>query len=276
MESDPIYCDMKYNNDSLPYSLWEQMGFRFGERGTHTSRTAMMTELTILLDECAEDATQEDYVRAIIDDNCLGKKTSSNRRLSGQRLRELYGLDPSLPIFRILRYCWYADEGARSLLALLAAMARDPLLRVTAAPVLQMRPGEELSRQKIKHGLGEITRGRLNENTLDKVVRNVCSTWTQSGHLEGRVRKIRQEVKPTSVVTAYAIFLGYLLGVRGLGLFETIWARVLDAPHQDLISLAIDAKRIGFLDISYCGGIIEVSVDRMLTEDERRLVREQN
>ena len=49
---------------------------------------------------------------------------------------------------------------------------------------------------------------------------------------------------------------------------------MLDTPREELISLAMDAKRFGFLDISYSGGMIEVSVDRMLTEDERRLIRE--
>jgi len=137
-----------------------------------------------------------------------------------------------------------------------------------------MQPGEELARQQIIDVLRESTRNRLNDSTLDKVVRNASSSWTQSGHLKGRVRKIRQKVEPTPVVTAYALLLGYLLGARGHGLFKTLWTKVLDTPREELISLAMDAKRFGFLAISYSGGIIEVSVDRMLTEDERKLIRE--
>jgi hypothetical protein len=274
MKNDPILADIKQDADSLPYTFWEQIGFRFGDKGTHTSRTIMLEELSLLLHECAEDATRDDYVTAIVDYNCLGKRTAATRRLSGQRMRELYGLDPSLPIFRVLRYFWYADEKGRPLLALLTAMARDPLLRVTSLPILRMQPGEELARQQMMDVLRESTRNRLNDSTLDKVVRNASSSWTQSGHLKGRVRKIRQKVEPTPVVTAYAVLLGYLLGVRGHGLFKTLWTKVLDTPPEELISLAMDAKRFGFLDISYSGGMIEVSVDRMLTEDERRLIRE--
>ncbi|OIQ10568.1 hypothetical protein MOOTH_25380 [Moorella thermoacetica] len=236
----------------------------------------MLEELSLLLRECVENATRDDYITAIIDNNCLGKRTAATRRLTSQRMRELYGLDPSLLIFRVLRYCWYADENGRPLLALLTALARDPLLRITSLPILRMQPGEELARQQMIDVLRESTGSRLNDSTLDKVVRNASSTWTQSGHLKGRVRKIRQKVDPTPVVTAYALLIGYLLGARGHSLFKTLWAKVLDTPSEELVSLAVDAKRLGFLDISYAGGMIEISVDRMLTGAERRLIREQN
>ncbi|WP_257612036.1 hypothetical protein [Neomoorella thermoacetica] len=276
MQHDPILADIKQDADSRSYALWEQMGFRFGDKGTHTSRTIMLEELSLLLRECVENATRDDYITAIIDNNCLGKRTAATRRLTSQRMRELYGLDPSLLIFRVLRYCWYADENGRPLLALLTALARDPLLRITSLPILRMQPGEELARQQMIDVLRESTGSRLNDSTLDKVVRNASSTWTQSGHLKGRVRKIRQKVDPTPVVTAYALLIGYLLGARGHSLFKTLWAKVLDTPSEELVSLAVDAKRLGFLDISYAGGMIEISVDRMLTGAERRLIREQN
>ncbi|WP_011393727.1 hypothetical protein [Neomoorella thermoacetica] len=276
MQHDPILADIKQDADSRSYALWEQMGFRFGDKGTHTSRTIMLDELSLLLRECVENATRDDYITAIIDNNCLGKRTAATRRLTSQRMRELYALDPSLLIFRVLRYCWYADENGRPLLALLTALARDPLLRITSLPILRMQPGEELARQQMIDVLRESTGSRLNDSTLDKVVRNASSTWTQSGHLKGRVRKIRQKVDPTPVVTAYALLIGYLLGARGHGLFKTLWAKVLDTPSEELVSLAVDAKRLGFLDISYAGGMIEISVDRMLTGAERRLIREQN
>lgn len=276
MKNDPLLAEIKQITESLPYALWEMMGFRFGDKGAHTSRTIMLEELSLLLHECAEDLTRDDYIAAIVDFNCLGKRTTATRRISSQRMRELYGLDPSLLIFRVLRYCWDVDKKGRPLLALLTALARDPLLRVTSLPILRMQAGEELARQHMINVLRENTGSRLNDRTLDKVVRNASSSWTQSGHLKGRVRKIRQKVEPTPVVTAYALLLGYLLGVRGPGLFKTLWAKVLDTSSEGLLSLAMDAKRLGFLDISLSGGMIEVSVDRMLTEDERMLIREQN
>ncbi|MEW6574587.1 MAG: hypothetical protein AB1374_13265 [Bacillota bacterium] len=276
MKNDPVMIGMSIPEDFSAPASWVQAGFRFGDKGTHTSRTIMFEELATVLHECPEEATHDDYARAIIDRNCLGKRTVATRKLSSQRLSELYGLDPSLPLFRILRYCWQADKDGHRLLALLTAMARDPLLRVTSPLILGMRPGEELVRQQMTGMLRESVGNRLNDQTLDKVVRNASSSWTQSGHLKGRGRKIRQRVNPTPVVTAYALLMGYILGVRGIGLFKTLWARVLDASTEELIQSAVDAKRLGFLDMSQSGGIIEVSFARLLTQEERRLIHGQN
>lgn len=255
--------------DSLP---WTKAGFRFGDKGTHTSRTMMFKELAVLFEDQELNAPREEYVSAIIDQNCLSKRTVSTRKLTCQRLSELYGLDPTIPLFRILRRLWQFDEAGRPLLALLTALARDPLLRVTSTPILKVNTGEELMRQKMKEALRQNVQNRLNNGTLDTVVRNTSSSWTQSGHLKGRVRKYRQNVKPTPVVTAYALVLGYILGARGNGLFNTLWARVLDTPQEGLIALATDAKRLGFLDMSQAGGVVEVSFTRLFTEDERHLI----
>jgi hypothetical protein len=127
-----------------------------------------------------------------------------------------------------------------------------------------MRPGEELARQQLTDALRREVGTRLSESTLDKVVRNAASSWTQSGHLTGRGRKVRRRVVPTAVTTAYALFLGYLTGVRGAALFQTLWAQVLDAPVGELVSLAMDARRLGFLDMSQSGGVVDISVARLL------------
>jgi hypothetical protein len=87
-------------------------GFRWGEKGTHTSRTIMLKELRAVLANCRSDATRDDYVAAIHEDNCLGKRTAATRKLSSQRLSELYALDPKVPLFRVMRRCWYATRTA--------------------------------------------------------------------------------------------------------------------------------------------------------------------
>ena len=244
-------------------------GFRWGPKGTHTSRTIMLDELRAVLASCPPGATRSKYLFAIQEDNCLSKRTAATRKLSGQRLSELYALDPEVLLFRVMRRCWYADKDNQAVLALLLALARDPLLRVTAGPIMRMRPGEELARQQLTDSLSVEVGSRLSESTLDKVVRNTASSWTQSGHLKGRGRKVRQVVTPTAANVALALSLGYITGARGAALFETLWARVLDAPSTELMQLAMDARRLGFLDMTQSGGMVEVNLARLLAPNER-------
>src|SRR5204863_9274597 len=126
----------------------------------------------------------------------------------------------------------------------------------TADPILSLRPGEELSRQKMTDAIRSAVGGRLNDAILDKVVRNASSSWAQSGHLQGRVRKFRHIVRPTPLSTAYALMLGYLQGMRGNRLFETLWTKALDGSTADLREAAGEAKRQGGLDLKVAGDVI--------------------
>ena len=244
---------------ALPQKEAAAWGFRSGEGGTHSSRTIMLDELSQLLDSAPAEAVRADYARAVMDDNCLGKRTAANRTHSLQRLTELYGLDPRLVLFRALRDLWERHDSSRPLLALLLALARDPLLRATAAPVLRTPAGHEFARQPMKDSLSEVAGERLNEDILDKVVRNASSSWTQSGHLQGRSRKTRQRVQATPAATMYALLIGFGSGRRGRLLFETPWCAVLDAGADQLVERAWEAKRLGLLDLKQSGAMIDVS-----------------
>jgi len=238
-------------------------GLRFGDKGTHTSRTIMLADLTDLLAAVAQGADRDAYVKAVIDENVLGKPTIATRRLTYQRLRELYGLDPGLPLFRVFRRLWAADEAGRPLLAILCALARDPLLRATAPTVLALPAGSELVRGLFLGAIREAVGPRLNDAVLDKVARNAASSWSQSGHLEGRVRKIRRRVVPTAGSGALAIWLGALEGLAGRPLLESRWAPALDRTGDGLLAVALQAKQLGLIHARAGGGVIEIDASRL-------------
>ena len=248
----------------LPAKEVAAWGFRVGERGTHTSRTIMIQELSHLLDAAPGDASRGGYQRAVLNDNCLGKRTAATRKLSFHRLSELYGLDRRLILFRVLRELWEQQQDSRPLLGLMLALARDPLLRATAPTVLSTPVSHELARQPMKNGLSMVAGARLNPDTLDKVVRNASSSWTQSGHLRGRSRKTRQRVRATPAAAAYALLLGFGAGSRGRLLFETPWCSILDATAGELLELAVAAKGLGLLDLKQSGSIVDVSFAAVL------------
>jgi hypothetical protein len=233
-------------------------GFRFGARGTHSSRTMMLAELSDLLIAIPRDAPRADYATAIIDDNALGKQTASTRRLTNQRLGELYGLDPRIPMFRVLRRLWDLDQTGRPLLALLTAIARDPLLRATVPAVVDLVAGQELGRAALTSAIRVQAEHRLNDSVLDKVARNAASSWTQSGHLKGRLQKIRQRVPSTPAAAAFALWLGQLQGLVGDSLLQSGWSRVLDQSQAGVLELALRAKQLQLIHVRAGGSVVEI------------------
>jgi len=238
-------------------------GFRFGAKGTHTSRTIMFEELVSVLAATTGNGSRGDYASAIVEGNCLGKATASSRRLTNQRLGELYGLDPAIPLFRAFRGLWDLDLVSRPLLALECAVARDPLLAATAAPVLALVAGAEISRDAIRDALRDVVGDRLNDAILDKVVRNAASSWTQAGHLEGRTFKKRRLVHPTPATVAFALYLAYSVGFRGLQLFSSGWMALIDCNPSLARDLAIEAKRRGLIDLRSAGDVVDLNLDRL-------------
>lgn len=223
----------------------------------------MLAELHELLSALPEDAGHTAYTDAVLLDNALGKATAASRHHSRQHLRELYGCDPRLPVFRVLRRLWALDEPGRPLLALLAALARDPVFRATAPAVLPLPAGAELVRSTFLETIRTGTGDRFKEAVLDKVARNAASSWSQAGHLGGRVRKLRQRVEPTPGSLALAVWLGIQEGIGGRALLDSRWARVLDTPPAGLVEVARRAARLRLLDLRVGGGVFEVSADAL-------------
>ena len=242
-------------------------GFIIDGFGAHGSRTIMLKELRLLLTACPRTTDMEGFRSAILHENVLLKHTESTRKESFRRLRELYGLNPDLLLFRALRTLWDQTPEAQSLLALLCATARDPMLRATAEVVLTAPLESLVTAQMISQSIDEQFPGRLNPTTLANIGRHAASSWTQTGHLLGRTNKVRSRAKdhPTSV--AYALLLGYLCDVRGEALLHTLWARLLDAPIHILREQAILASQQGWLEYRHAGEVTEISFHYLLSEE---------
>jgi hypothetical protein len=249
----------------------EMLGFRFGDKGTHTSRTMMLAELDVLMAALSPSATRNQYRAAVIDENVLGKRSVSNRKLSFQRLSELYGLDPSLPLFRILRHLWEQDPQARPLLALQCALARDPLLRATAPAILNAKMEQPLGTPDLDAALRQALSIRLNPSTLNKVARNAGSSWTQGGYSAGRVKKIRTQPCVTPANLAFAAVLGTFQGARGELLLDTPWIGMFGKSRPELFALAHTASMRGWLAYRNLGAVIDLQATPLLTAEDQEL-----
>jgi hypothetical protein len=247
---------------SGPNAATLKAGFRSGLVGTHTSRTMMLAELSAALAAVPASGSRRDYANSVVEANCLGKPTTSTRRLTLQRLSELYALDPDVPLFRVLRRLWDLDSAAHPLLALLAALARDPLLLATAPSILSLPEKAEMPRSSMTEALRSAVGERLNDATLDKTIRNAASSWSQAGHLVGRTFKTRRRVLPTAAAVAFGLYLGDAAGFRGEELVASGWMKALDCTPSQALNLALEAKRLGILDLRVAD-VFDLKLDRL-------------
>lgn len=254
-----------------------RFGFDFEQAGVHTSRTLMLDELEVLLSYLDNsNANKADYLRAIDDENCLGKRTQANRKLTHRHLANLYTLELSVAIFRALLYFWQRDHQGRPLLGLLCGYCRDALLRLTTPFIMTFSEGTVVDREMLEEFIEHQQPGRFSPATLKSTAQNINSSWTQTGHLLGRARKIRAHAIATPGTVAYALFLGYLTGVRGESLFQTAFAKLLDCPIDQAINLAEEASRRGWIVFKRVGRTIEVLFPNLLTQQEMEWLREQS
>jgi hypothetical protein len=228
----------------------------------------MLADLTTLLSREPAQAKRETFNKAIVEQNCLGKKTTSNRWLTARHLADLYGLDEGVTVFRLLRFFWSADPSARPMLALLCSNARDTLLRLSAKKVLEMKPGETVTSADFVTFFNHELPGRFSEAMTLSLAQNIGATWTQARFFSGKTTKVRTKPVAAPAVAAYALSLGYLCGMRGQVLLESFWARLLDINRSQLIALAQEAAKRAWLDFKGAGNIFEINFHQLLTPKE--------
>jgi len=224
----------------------------------------MLSELSLLLEAVEADGSPEDYRSAVLDENVLLKKSDSTRKESLKHLRELYVLDVRDPLFDALRTLYGHDRASLPILAVLMAVSRDGLLRATAPTILETPPGAPVSAAMLSETVSAAFPDRMGPVTLESVGQRTASSWTQSGHLKGRVKKVRARALTSVGAVVFALMLGHISGVRGLPLYETLWARLLDAPTNEIDALAFAASQRGLLEYRRMGDVAEFGFSKLL------------
>lgn len=228
----------------------------------------MLADLTALLAAAPSGAKREAFNRLIVEENVLGKRTTSNRWLSARHLTDLYGLDESVTVFRLLRIFWAADASSQPMLALLCAQARDALFRLSAKKVLDTKPGETLTSDDFVNFFNHELPGRFSDAMTLSLAQNIAASWARAGFFKGKIQKVRTRPVATPATAAYALALGYLCGLHGQILIESEWARLLDVPREQIIRLAQEASKRGWLDFKGAGNVFEINFRQILTPKE--------
>jgi hypothetical protein len=255
----------------IPFSS-TRFGFAVRRSGGHMSRSMMLPELRILLSAVPADAVRAEYRASIVGENALGKPTFSSRRKAEKHLYELYGLDPSLALFRLLRRFALEDVDSLPLLALVCTFCRDAQLRASFLLIEELKPGEVLPRERMEAHLEAAFPEHYSGAMKVALAKNVNTTWTAAGHLKGKMVKRRATPQPHVAASAYAMFAGYLLGLRGEILVSSVFARLVGAVPSVIVSHLSTAARNGWLRFRHAGGVLEIDFTGLLLPEEEALL----
>jgi hypothetical protein len=243
-----------------------RFGFRLARGGVHLSKTMMLAELTALFS--AVSSAGADTIQAqVLEFNVLAKRTGAARRIALARLDTLYGVQTAFPVAAVLARLWHRRAEGHPLLALLCALAREPLLRDSADAILPAAAGTSVRAPDIAVKLALKHPGRYSPKMLKSLAQNCASTWTQAGHLSGKVRKRRSSPVATPEAVAYAALLGALAGFGGPALLASPWMRTLDRSESELLNLLRAAEGVGLLRMRAGGGVVEINVRRTMAEN---------
>src|ERR1035437_949258 len=255
-------------------STKENLGFSESSTGGHMRRSMMFLEMSTLVRSLSLAITKDELSKAIIDENILGKPTLSSRHESFIRLVQLYGMDPSRALFRVLWVLGHADPDSLPQLCLICAYARDPQLRHSFGLIQSLRLGEVLIRAAMEQHLENGFPGRFSKATKASMARNVNTTWTFGGHLVGKVKKTKGIPEPRPVSAAYAMFVGYLTGLRGERLLDSAYAALVSANRSQLQAALALASARGLLSLKQAAGVVEFDFSNLLTPQEEESVSE--
>jgi hypothetical protein len=197
---------------------------------------------------------------AALDQNILGKPTRSTREITFRHLSSLFGLVEQPPMTKVLFKLWRADDEGHRLQALLIAVARDPLLRDTTPLILEGPLGKRVQRPAFEELLESIHPHRFSKKMLRSLAQNCASSWTQSGHLEGAVKKTRCRVLPTPATVALAALLATVAGHGGPGILRSHWIKVLDLSPDQALDLLRRAESLGLAKVRSAGDVSEIAL----------------
>ena len=233
-------------------------GLRLAGGGAHQSKTMMFDELDLLLSTGLRAPTE--LAHAAIEDNILGKSTKNSRTLTYRHMVSLYGLNAQPALTKVLMSLWTNDPGGRRLNCLLVSLARDPLLRDTAQAVVRTPIGAHLLRNQVESALTTAHPNRMTEKMIRSLAQNCNATWTQSGHLEGRAKKIRRRVSPTPSNVALAALVATVCGFGGPSILSSIWLQILDLTPDQALDHLRKAESLGLAKVRSAGDVTEILV----------------
>jgi hypothetical protein len=245
----------------------------FSRSGVLSSRSVMLPELRQLMALASADSDIATLQRLVVDEDALHKPSAANRIKTVGVLRNLYGLNLQLPLYREFTRLCHLSPHDTTVLASSLAFAREPVLRACVDLVLATPVGQPLGREDFEAWVRQHAPGRYSQTMYVSFSHNLYASFFQLGFLgdavgKARIRK-RRNVRAASA--AYAAFLDWLSGLNGLALLAGPYSLTLEVAKDEHIALLSAAGQQGLMRVAHAGGVLQLDFSAWLRPGESRL-----
>ena len=234
-----------------------------------SARSALYTELRLLLDRCEDALISADYRSLVIEENCLARGSVWARRKLWEELHARYRLDAADPLFRAFWQEWRRSEmeSERCLTAYILFALNDRLVTDLGTewlfPMLRRSPAD----LRVGDVRAFLSRARhhpevanWSEQTTVAVAQKYCASIRDFGLAKGIVRK--HTVRPALYGSPVRLLVRALrlIGTPPFALVQAPIFRLLGLASTEVVDALGELSRTGALRFRMQGDVVELDI----------------
>lgn len=236
-----------------------------------SARSALFTDLQLLLDRRSAALTSEAYRRLVVDENCLSRSSTTARQKIWAELRKRYPLDYRVPLFAEFWKEWLRckSDQERLLTMYVLFAANDRLVAdlgtIWLCPYLRRSPAElrvaELRSFIERSGQTDHPEVReWTESTRHKIAKHFLASVRDSGLARGRAGKI--SVRPALYGAPIRLIVRVLRLARAndMEIIQAPFFRLLALEGTEVIDALGELNQQGELRFRMQADVVELDV----------------
>jgi hypothetical protein len=236
-----------------------------------SARSALYTELRLLLDGHSHALRPQEYRSLVTDENCLGRSSAAARAKLWQELRSRYRLNSADPLYKAFWSEWRLcqSDPERGLTAYVLLALNDRLVADLGVewffPLLRRAPAE-IRGDDVRSFLSTKARGRhpevgaWSQETISALTKKYCASLRDFGLATGIVNK--KSVRPALYggPTRLLIRALRLTGVLPLRIVQDRAFRLLGIDSSEVVEALGELNRTGSLRFRMQGDVVELNL----------------
>ena len=236
-----------------------------------SARSALYTDLRVLLDATCEPLSSAAYRSLVVDDNCVARKSFAARAKIWEELKKRYILDAAHPLFAAFLEEWRRcrSEPERGLTAYTLIALHDRLLADLGTrwlfPLLRRAPAE-LRTADVLEFLDRAAEKRAEVavwsiHTRKAVAQKYTASLRDFGLARGTVKKVTIRPALYGAPVRLLVRALRLVGIRPLDLVRAPIFRLLAIESHEVIDALGELNRLDAIRFRMQGDIIELDIE---------------